>query len=67
MAGSFHLSAQRDLKNPINQWLGIALIGTMCFWVVLYYLVNQTQTFGVALSQNPNTAYDAKLQGELSK
>jgi len=35
-----------DLKQPVNQWMGIALIGMMCFWVVLYYFVNKTEAFG---------------------
>ncbi|MDE2038025.1 MAG: hypothetical protein KGI69_02270 [Patescibacteria group bacterium] len=39
-----------DLRQPINQWLGIALVGLMCFWVVLYYLVNKTAAFGQEVS-----------------
>lgn len=31
-----------DWKQPVNQWLCIALIGVMCFWVALFYFVNQT-------------------------
>ena len=34
-----------DLQQPINQWLCIALISLMCFFVVLYYLVHSTEAF----------------------
>ena len=39
-----------DLQQPVNQWLGIALISLMCFFVVLYYLVHRTEAFGVNLA-----------------
>jgi hypothetical protein len=35
-----------DLKQPVNQWLGIALVSVMCFWVVVYYLANRTVIIG---------------------
>lgn len=31
-----------DLKQSVNQWLGIGLLVVMCFWVVVYYFVNST-------------------------
>lgn len=30
-----------DLRQPVNQWLSIALVALMCFWVVLYYIVSK--------------------------
>jgi len=30
------------LKQKVNQWLCIALIGLMCFWTVLYYFTHKT-------------------------
>lgn len=36
------------LKQKVNQWLCIALLGLMCFWTVLYYLTNKAQ----AISDN---------------
>ena len=41
--------------NPhqqVNQWLCIALISFMCFWVVLYYLINRTEAFGDAYASS---------------
>ena len=35
-----------DLRQPINQWLCIALISLMGFCVILYYLVNKASAFG---------------------
>ena len=35
-----------DLKQTVNQWLCIALISLMCFWVVLYYFVHKTTAIG---------------------
>lgn len=31
------------LKQSINQWLCIALIGLMTFWTVLYYVGHKAQ------------------------
>ncbi|MEK7646474.1 MAG: hypothetical protein AAB381_02155 [Patescibacteria group bacterium] len=36
-------------KQIINQWLGISLISLMCFWTVLYYVVNKAQDVGQSL------------------
>ena len=41
-----------DLRQPINQWLGIALISLMCFWVVLFYLTHKTAAFADSLTAN---------------
>jgi len=35
-----------DLRQPVNQWICIALLALMCFWVVLYYLVHRAEAFG---------------------
>ena len=32
-----------DLRQPVNQWLGIGLLLVMCFWVVVYYFANSTE------------------------
>lgn len=37
-------------KQNVNQWLGIALISLMCFWVVLYYLADKANAVGNQLS-----------------
>jgi len=67
MHGSFTLSPVTDLKNPVNQWLCIALVGLVCFWVVLYYFVNKTEAFANTLAENPASSYAATLQGQLQK
>lgn len=40
-----------DLKQPVNQWLGIALVSLMCFWTVLFYSVNKVQGIGESYVQ----------------
>lgn len=35
-----------DLRQQVNQWMCIALISLMCFWVVLNYFVQKTEAFG---------------------
>ena len=67
MNGSFSLSSVTDLKNPVNQWLCIALIALICFWVVLYYFVNKTEAFGNNLARNPSNSYAANLQAQLQQ
>ncbi|MDE1974931.1 MAG: hypothetical protein KGI49_00220 [Patescibacteria group bacterium] len=44
-----------DLRQPVNQWLGIALIGVMCFWVVLYYFVHKTEAFAESVTAEAQT------------
>lgn len=39
-----------SLKQTVNQWLSIALISLICFWVVLFYLVNKARDVGSALT-----------------
>ncbi len=39
-------------KQNVNQWLCIALISLMCFWVVLYYLSNKALLIGNAIATN---------------
>ncbi len=39
-------------KQNVNQWLCIALLGLMCFWVVLYYLSNKAYLIGTAIATN---------------
>ncbi len=34
-------------KQVVNQWICIAFICLLCFWVVLYYFVNKTEAFGI--------------------
>lgn len=40
------ISLAASPKQAVNQWLGIAFIALICFWVVLYYFVNKTEAFG---------------------
>jgi len=35
-----------NLRQPVNQWLGIGLVSAMCLWVVVYYFVNSSQIIG---------------------
>jgi len=35
-----------SLGQHVNQWLSIALISLMCFWVVLYNYVKQSEILG---------------------
>lgn len=49
-----------DLKQPVNQWLCIALMGVMCFWVVIYYFVNQTEAVGNAFVQVTMSGHGAR-------
>lgn len=44
-------------KQQVNQWLCIALIGLMCFWVVLYYLGHKADTIGNNIIAN-SAAWD---------
>ena len=67
MSGSFSLSSVSDLKNPVNQWLCIAFVALLAFWVVLYYFVNKTEAFANSLGDSPSTAYGASLQEQLQK
>ncbi len=46
-------------KQAVNQWLGIAFIALICFWVVLYYFVNKTEAFGEIYIYNVRTAYES--------
>jgi hypothetical protein len=39
-----------DLRQPINQWLGIGLISMMCFWVVLYYFTHNAFAVGANIA-----------------
>jgi hypothetical protein len=67
MNGSFTLSSVTDLKNPVNQWLCIAFVALLCFWVVLYYFVNKTEAFANTLADSPSSSYAANLQAQLQK
>ncbi len=42
------------LRQRVNQWLCIALLGLMCFWTVLYYLTNKAEAIGNNFSANLN-------------
>ncbi|MBU6231973.1 MAG: hypothetical protein KGI45_03195 [Patescibacteria group bacterium] len=44
-----------SLRQRVNQWLGIALISLMCFWVVLYYLVNRSEAIASNLVSSDQT------------
>jgi hypothetical protein len=35
-----------DLKQPVNQWLCIALLSLWCFWMVLYYSASHAVLIG---------------------
>ncbi len=30
-------------KQSVNQWLCIALLGLICFWVVLFYIIHKAE------------------------
>lgn len=46
------------LQQNINQWLCMALIGLMCFWVVLYYLGHKAQDLGESMIVNASELSD---------
>lgn len=48
------------LKQQVNQWLCIALIALMAFWIVLYYMTNKAQAVG-----DQFTNYEGLLENEL--
>jgi len=35
-----------EMKQPVNQWLCIAFLGLLCFWVVLFYATSKA--YGIA-------------------
>lgn len=35
-----------EASQPVNQWLCIAFISLVCFWVVLIYVVDKTEAYG---------------------
>ncbi len=40
------------LKQRVNQWLCLALLALMCFWVVLYYLTAKAEIIGNTIVAN---------------
>ncbi len=32
-----------ELKQPVNQWICIAFIGVLTFWIVLYYFTQKAE------------------------
>lgn len=67
MNNSFRLASISDLKNPVNQWICIAFMGVLCFWVVLYYFVNRTQAVGNTLLQSPSMTSIENLRASPSR
>lgn len=57
------MSFQASGNGYINQWLGMAFIGLVCFWVVLYYFVNKTQDVGSNL-KSLNISYNRVLESQ---
>ena len=47
------------LKQKVNQWLCIALIGLMGFWTVLYYLTNKAEAIGNNAIADRNVVEDS--------
>lgn len=41
-----------DLRQPINQWIALAFVALLCFWVVLYYMVHRAEAFGEIIILN---------------
>lgn len=67
MHGSFSVASVTDLRNPVNQWLCIAFLALLCFWVVLYYFVNKTEAFANSLAESPAMTYASTLQAQPQK
>lgn len=42
------------LKQRVNQWLCIALLGLMCFWTVLFYFTHKAQEIADNVIANRN-------------
>lgn len=32
-----------ELKQPVNQWICLAFIGVLVFWIVLYYFTQKAE------------------------
>ena len=41
-----------ELKQPVNQWLCIAFMGVLCFWVVLYYMTERAAIIAESYTAN---------------
>ena len=39
-----------ELKQPVNQWICVAFLCVLCFWVVLYYFTQETQAIGAGFA-----------------
>ncbi len=46
MAKQISFFSLSEMKQPVNQWLCIALISLLCFWTVLYYFTQTAQAIG---------------------
>lgn len=44
-------------SQRVNQWLGLALVGLLCVWTVIYYFGHKAYDFGDAYAAN---AYELK-------
>lgn len=51
-----------DLHQQVNQWMCIALISLMCFWVVLNYFVQKTEAFGYDYLRGRNEVIQSATQ-----
>jgi hypothetical protein len=43
-----------EMKQPVNQWICIAFLGLLCFWVVLFYSSSKAYGIGDAFSVTAN-------------
>lgn len=39
-------------RQSVNQWLCIALLGLICFWVVLFYIIHKAEAIADSLSDS---------------
>ncbi len=46
------------LRQQVNQWLCIALIGLMGFWTVLYYLTDKAEAIGNSTADDKSIVED---------
>lgn len=42
----FSIDESANAKEKVNQWLGIAFISVLCFWIVLYYFTERAVVIG---------------------
>lgn len=51
-----------EFKQPVNQWLCIAFLGLLCFWIVLFYSANKALSLSEVFSVKANMTAEYSAQ-----